>query len=127
MDVNGITYGIIGAAYRVHKELGPGLLEKVYEEALAIELMHDGFVVESQVGCKVYYRGVALQSALRFDMLVNGVVIVELKSVNSLSDLHFKQLLTYLRVAKKPVGLLINFNEADLKDGINRVVNNFPG
>ena len=118
MDVNSITYGIIGAAFKVHRALGPGLLEKIYEEALAMQLRIDGYSVETQICCPVCYNGMPLASSLKLDMLVNDLVVVELKSVSCLTDLHFKQLLTYVRIADKPVGLLINFNEADLKEPI---------
>lgn len=123
IDLNNITYKIIGAAYKVHSALGAGLLERIYEEAMIMQLVEDGLKVESQVVLLVYYRGRKLSSEFRLDLLVEGEVIVELKSVSEVTDLFRKQLLTYLKIADKPVGLLINFNVKSLDDGITRIGN----
>lgn len=123
IDLNNITYKIIGAAYKVHSALGAGLLERIYEEAMIMQLVEDGLKFESQVVLPVYYRGRKLSSEFRLDLLVEGEVIVELKSVSEVTDLFRKQLLTYLKIADKPVGLLINFNVKSLDDGITRIGN----
>lgn len=120
-----LTYMIRSAMFEVQKELGPGLLESVYEEALVLELEAKGLKVERQLECPVYYKGCKLSSKFRIDLLVNDRVIVELKSVETLDRVHYKQLLNYLRITNLHVGLLVNFNSATL-DGTNlrRVYNN---
>ena len=107
----------------VYKQLGPGLLESVYEQALKHELNLNNIPVETQVEIRVNYKGVNISENLRLDLLVDDSVIVELKSVDELKPVHYKQLLTYLRLMDKKVGLLINFNTDNLMDGIKRVVN----
>ena len=118
-----LTYKIIGCAMEVYKQLGPGLLESVYEQALIHELKLNDIPVESQVEIKVNYKGINITDNLRLDLLVDDSVIVELKSVEELKPIHHKQLLTYLRLMNKKVGLLINFNTDNLMDGIKRIVN----
>ena len=118
-----LTYKIIGCAMEVYKQLGPGLLESVYEQALVHELKLNDIPVESQVEIKVNYKGINISDNLRLDLLVDDSVIVELKSVEELKPIHHKQLLTYLRLMNKKVGLLINFNTDNLMDGIKRIVN----
>ena len=118
-----LTYKIIGCAMEVYKQLGPGLLESVYEQALIHELKLNDIPVESQVEIKVNYKGINISDNLRLDLLVDDSVIVELKSVEELKPIHHKQLLTYLRLMNKKVGLLINFNTDNLMDGIKRIVN----
>ena len=118
-----LTYKIIGCAMEVYKQLGPGLLESVYEQALIQELKLNDIPVESQVEIKVNYKGINITDNLRLDLLVDDSVIVELKSVEELKPIHHKQLLTYLRLMNKKVGLLINFNTDNLMDGIKRIVN----
>jgi GxxExxY protein len=113
----------VDAAYRVHTVLGPGLLEAVYEESLAHELRKRGLNVAQQQPMPVFYEEVRLEMGFRADLIVEDLVIVEVKSVTDLSPVHKKQLLTYLRLAKKRVGLLINFNELLIKNGITRIVN----
>ena len=125
MQPNDITYKIIGAAYKVHTSLGPGLLESIYEAAMCYELRKQGLSVEKQVPAKVFYDGQQLPIELRIDLLIEDTVIIELKSVQQLTDLHHKQLLTYLKITNKPIGLLINFNSYDIRSGISRIVNNF--
>jgi GxxExxY protein len=122
-DTNNLTYKIIGCAMEVYKQLGPGLLESVYELALKHELNLNNIPVETQVEIRVNYKGVNISENLRLDLLVDDSVIVELKSVDELKPVHYKQLLTYLRLMDKKVGLLINFNTDNLMDGIKRVVN----
>lgn len=105
-----LTYEIRGAIFEVHTQLGPGLLEDVYEEALMIELKSRGLKVQNQVLVPVYYKGQKLNKEYRLDILVNGRVIVELKSVEQLSKVHYKQLYNYLRLTNLRVGILVNFN-----------------
>ena len=122
-NTDSLTYKIIGCAMEVYKQLGPGLLESVYEQALIHELKLNDIPVESQVEIKVNYKGINISDNLRLDLLVDDSVIVELKSVEELKPIHHKQLLTYLRLMNKKVGLLINFNTDNLMDGIRRIVN----
>ena len=121
-----ITEGIIGAAIEVHRDLGPGLLESAYETCLAFELVERGLKVEQQKPLPVVYREVKLDCGYRLDLLVEEAVIVEVKAVDRLAPIHKAQLLSYLRLSGCKVGLLINFNVKVLKDGIRRVVNDFP-
>ena len=122
-NTDSLTYKIIGCAMEVYKQLGPGLLESVYEQALIHELKLNDIPVESQVEIKVNYKGINITDNLRLDLLVDDSVIVDLKSVEELKPIHHKQLLTYLRLMNKKVGLLINFNTDNLMDGIKRIVN----
>jgi GxxExxY protein len=124
MTENDISYDIRGAAFKVHTNLGPGLLESVYEFALAHELSKMGYDVWTQVGLPVVYDGIKLELGYRIDLLVNDLVVVEIKSVDALADVHHKQLLTYLKLSGKKLGLLINFNVSSIKDSIVRIVNN---
>ena len=119
------THRLLACAYTVHSLLGPGLLESVYEKALMYELTQKGFKVERQVPIKVMYKGVELGEVYRMDLLVDEKVIIEIKSVRELVPVHFKQLLTYLKLQKFRYGYLINFDVNMLKDGINRVVNGY--
>jgi GxxExxY protein len=121
---NDISYNIRGAAFKVHTALGPGLLESVYETALSYELKQSGYDVKNQVGVPMVYGNIKMDIGFRLDLLVNDLVIIEIKSVETLMDVHHKQLLTYLRLSGKKLGLLINFNSASLKDSIVRIVNN---
>lgn len=121
-----LSYGVIGCALEVYKTLGPGLLESVYEKALVVELTNKGIKAERQVPVNIFYKGVELGEGLRIDVLVEDSLVVELKSVDTLNKVHYKQLLTYLKITNKRVGLLINFNENNLMDGIKRRVNNYP-
>jgi len=125
MQLNFITSKIIAAAINVHKELGPGLLETVYQSCLGIEMKNNEMKVENEVELPVFYRGQRIKDAVfRLDFLIEDIIIVELKSVENIKAVHKKQLLTYLRLANKPLGLLINFNVVVLKDGISRIINN---
>ena len=124
MDLNEISSEIIKAAITVHKELGPGLLESVYQACMVIELQHIAMNFQSQLLLPIFYRGQKLNGLeFRLDLLVEDEVVVELKSVARVEEVHKKQLLTYLRLADKRLGLLINFNESLLKDGITRIIN----
>ena len=123
MNTNDITYQIRGAIYDVYKELGPGLLESVYEEALCYELKQRGLNVERQVQVPIKYKGNVLNTELRLDILVEDSIIIELKSVDEMKKVFAKQLLTYLRLMNKKVGLLVNFNTDDILTSIYRVAN----
>ena len=122
MDRN-YTYRILRCAYNMYAELGPGLLESIYEEALCHELVAAGFVVERQKPVKVIYKGEPLVNDLRLDIIVDGKVILELKSVTEYRKLFEKQLYTYLRLTGCEIGYVINFNEEDLRDGIHTIRN----
>ncbi len=124
MSENELSKIIIGAAIEVHKELGPGLLESAYEACLQRELQLRGIEVLCQVGLPLIYKDISRDVGYRIDMLVNKLVIVEIKSVESLNDVHSAQVLTYLKLSKRKLGLLINFNVKQLKDGVKRLVNN---
>jgi GxxExxY protein len=123
MTDNEITYEIRGAVYDVYKELGPGLLESVYEEALCFELEKRGLTVERQVQVPIKYKGIVLKTELKLDLLVENQVIIELKSVEEMKNVFYKQLLTYLRLMNKRVGLLVNFNTEDILSSMKRIVN----
>jgi GxxExxY protein len=124
MQLNYISSTIIQAAINVHRELGPGLLESVYKECMLIELPEMGLNVKTEVEVPIIYRGHNIMGlGYRLDLLVENRVVIELKSVEQIKDVHKKQLLTYLRLTNKELGLLINFNVALLKDGITRIVN----
>lgn len=124
MTENDISFDIRGAAFDVHTNLGPGLLESVYEIALAHELKKMGHDVKCQIGLPFVYDDIKLETGYRIDLLVDDLVIVEIKSVDALADVHHKQLLTYLKLSGKKLGLLINFNVSLLKEAIVRIVNN---
>ncbi|HET8612354.1 MAG TPA: GxxExxY protein [Sphingomonas sp.] len=123
-DIDSISGDVVDAAIRIHRELGPGLLESVYEMVLAGQLARMGHAVDRQRPINIEFDGLRFEAAFRIDLLVDGRLLVEIKSVERLNAAHGKQLLTYLRLTKQPVGLLINFNGATLKEGIRRVVNN---
>ncbi len=122
MTDNEITYQIRGAVYDVYKALGPGLLESVYEEALAFELQQRGLKVERQKQVPIIYKDNVLKTELRLDLLVEDRVIVELKSVEEIKKVFYKQLLTYLRLMNLKVGILVNFNTDNILESIDRVV-----
>lgn len=124
-NLDELSYGVIGCAMEVHNVLGAGLLESVYEQALIHELTTNGIQVKNQVDIDVYYKGKIITNGLRLDLLIEDSLIVELKSVEELKPIHHKQLQTYLRVMDKRVGLLINFNTVNLRDGIKRIVNKY--
>lgn len=121
-EINKISYDIIGCAYKVHSELGPGLLESTYEVCLAYELKEIGYEIITQKALPVVYHGVKLDAGYRIDILVNNLVIVEIKSVEALAPIHKAQVLTYLKLSEKKLGLLINFNVTNLQEGIQRLI-----
>jgi len=124
MTENEISKNILDVSFKLHTKFGPGLFESVYEELLAYELENIGHQVERQIILPIIHEKLRIESAFRVDLLINNAVIIEIKSVESVLPVHKKQLLTYLRLSGKKLGLLINFNEAHLKDGITRIVNN---
>jgi len=121
---NEISHEIIGSAIEVHKTLGgPGLMESIYEACLYQELKFRGLKIEQQLSFPVKYKGIEVKDSLRIDLLVEGIVIVEIKAIETLSSLHEAQLLTYLRLTQKKLGLLLNFGQQYLSEGTKRVVN----
>ncbi len=124
MTENEVSYQVRGAIFAVYNQLGPGLLESVYEKALVFELKKNGLRVETQKPVPVIYDGVEISNDLRLDILVEDCVIVELKSVNEMRDVFMKQLLTYLRLSNKRLGLLVKFNTYDIVKSTIRMVNN---
>jgi len=124
-EFNPITKQVVDAAYHAHTRLGPGLLESVYEKVLIYELINRGLMVESQRSIPITYDDLEFEIGFRADLVVNDCIIVELKSVESVSAVHKKQLLTYLRLADLRVGLLINFGEYLIKNGIYRIINGY--
>lgn len=126
MDENEISSKIIGCAIKVHKNLGPGLLESIYEEALCYELERAGLAFRRQLAVPIKYEGVLLSTPLRLDLLVEEKVIVDNKAKSDLTPIDKQQLLTYLRLLDLRLGLLINYNVPKLIDGIKRVANNLP-
>ena len=123
--LNKITETIIGAVINVHRALGPGLLESAYEACMVYELAQAGLKVEQQKPLPIVYRGVKLECGYRMDLMIDNEIIVEIKSIEKLLPIHQAQLLSYLKLSNCRVGLLINFNIKVLKNGIQRVVNNF--
>ena len=126
VKLNAISAEIVDAAIKVHRALGPGLLEKVYEAALAHELTGRGLQVRRQVPIPVVYEQIRLDEGFRADLLVEDAAIVELESVEQVAPVHRKQVVTYIRLADKRIGLLLNFGAARLKDGITRLVDGLP-
>ena len=125
-ELDSISGAILDASIAVHRELGPGLLENAYEACLEYELNDRGFVVQRQKELPVVYRGVTVDCGFRLDLVVNGLVVVELKAVERLEPIHTAQVLTYLKLTKLHLGLLINFNESRLANGFKRLVREFP-
>jgi GxxExxY protein len=122
MELNDLTYTIIGCVYKVHSELGPGLLESTYEVCLEHELLKAGLRVERQKGLAVVYDEVKLDAGYRIDLLVNNQVILELKAVDAIAPIHTAQVMTYLKLSGLKLGLLLNFNVLDMKKGIKRII-----
>ncbi|MBF5088575.1 GxxExxY protein [Novosphingobium sp. NBM11] len=125
LDINDVSAAVVGEAIKVHRELGPGLLESVYEVVLAAGLQRSGFKVARQVPVAIEYDGLRLEGAFRVDLLVDDRLVVEIKAVEQLTKVHAKQLLTYLRLMRQPVGLLLNFSGLTMKEGIRRLVNDY--
>ena len=124
-EVTQLSYEITGLAIKVHKELGPGLLESVYEKCLKYELESNGYEIKRQLLVKIDYFDLELVSDLRLDLLVNDCVIVELKTVESLLPIHEAQLMTYMKLLRKPQGLLINFNTTNITKSLKPIVNEY--
>ncbi len=125
IDFNELSGRILEEAIQIHRDLGPGLLESVYEELLAYRLRKRGLRIQRQVLIPIIYEGQKMEAGFRADLIVEGQIIIEIKSVDLLAPVHAKQVLTYLRLTNLTLGLLINFNEEVLKKGIKRLVNNF--
>jgi GxxExxY protein len=125
MQLNDLTFKIRGAIFEVYKTLGPGLLESVYEASLATELIELGLKIQTQVSLPVVYKETKLELGFRIDILVENTVIIEIKSVEALHDVHKKQLLTYLKLSKKKLGILVNFNVDTIEDKVSliRIIN----
>jgi GxxExxY protein len=121
-NINDLTYQIIGCAFKVHRTLGPGLLESTYEHCLAEELGLNGIRFKRQVGLPVTYNNKTLEAGYRIDLIIEDEVIIELKSVDAIAPIHKAQLLTYLKLSGKHLGLLINFNVSNLQEGIIRMI-----
>lgn len=124
MNENELSRIIVDVAFKIHNQLGPGLLESVYEEIMYFELNKRGLFVEKQKGIPVIWENIKMDMGFRADLIVEKKVIIELKSVELIAPVHPKQLLTYLRITEMKLGLLINFNEPLIKNGITRIVNN---
>jgi len=124
LDIEGIAKAAVDCGFKLHKELGPGLLESVYEVLMAASLEERGFGVQRQVAVPLRYKGVVLDKGFQIDLLVEGRLVIELKSTERDSALYPKQLLTYLRLMDLPLGLLMNFGQETFKQGVQRVVNN---
>ena len=124
-QLDALSYEIRGAAMEVYNHFGPGLLESLYEKAMVVELRSRDIPVLSQVPLRVTYKGQLIDADYRLDLLVDDLVIIELKSVSEISSLHYKQPRSYLKIANKPMGWLINFNEDDFKHGMIKVVNRY--
>lgn len=120
MELNELTYKIIGCAYDVHKALGPGLLESTYEKCLCFELEKLGIKYEKQKELPINYKGMTIDNGYRIDIMVEDKIVIELKSVEILQPIHSAQLMTYLKLSQKKLGLLINFNVTNLQNGIRR-------
>ena len=124
-DIDQISGDVLDFALRIHRDLGPGLLESVYETVIAGKLMAMGYRVDRQRSVGIEFEGMRFDAAFRIDVLVDERLLVEIKSVERLTIVHAKQLLTYLRLTKQPVGLLLNFGGATLKEGVRRIVNDY--
>ena len=124
MNENELSKIIIGCAIEVHRTLGPGLLESVYENCLLYELEENGIIAERQVELPIEYKYINLDAGYKIDLLVENKVIIELKSVKEIQPIHIAQLMTYLKLSDIKLGMLINFNEVRLIDGVKRIVNN---
>jgi len=123
-DIDEISGEVLDVSIKLHRELGPGLMESVYESILGAKLERCGYSVDRQKPIDIQYDGLIFKAAFRIDLLVEGRLLVEIKSIDRIGAVHAKQLLTYLRLTKQPVGLLINFGGATLREGFRRLVNN---
>lgn len=121
--LDAITYKIIGLAIEVHKQLGPGLLESAYQECLYYEIANSGLLVEKEKVLPIVYKDIKLDHGYRIDLLIENTIVIELKTVEAFTDVHFAQILTYLKLGSYPLGLLINFDSKILKNNIKRFIN----
>jgi len=121
--LDAITYKIIGLAIEVHRQLGPGLLESAYQECLFYEIVNSGLIVEKQKVLPIVYKDIKLDHGYRIDLLIENTIVIELKTVEAFTDVHFAQILTYLKLGNYPLGLLINFDSKILKNNIKRFIN----
>lgn len=122
-ELDAISYKIIGLAIEVHRQLGPGLLESAYQECLYYELVNSGLTVEKQKALPIIYKDVKLDHGYRIDLLIENKIVIELKTVEAFTEVHFAQILTYLKLGNYPLGLLINFDSKILKNNIKRFIN----
>ncbi|WDF64242.1 GxxExxY protein [Flavobacterium sp. KACC 22763] len=122
-ELDAISYKIIGLAIEVHKQLDPGLLESAYQECLYYEIMNSGLIVEKQKALPIIYKDIKLDHGYRIDLLIENKIVIELKTVEAFTDVHFAQILTYLKLGNYPLGLLINFDSKILKNNIKRFIN----
>ncbi len=126
-EIESLARLVVNAGFELHRDIGPGLLESAYEALMASLLTEEGCSVQRQVPVQMNYRGVIVDNAFKIDLLINNCLIVELKSIERLSAVHGKQVLTYLRLMKLPLGLLMNFGEATFKAGLRRIANDYYG
>ena len=126
-DIEALAREAVDCGYRIHRDLGPGLLESAYEALLLQSLMRRGFHVDRQLSLPLEYDGVVVDNAFKIDLLVERKLVIELKSLDRLAPVHGKQVLTYLRLMKLPLGLLMNFGQATFKDGLKRIANDYTG
>lgn len=124
IEINELTYKVIGLAIEVHRQLGPGLLESAYQECLFYELKNNGLKVEKEKALPIVYKDIKLDHGYRIDLLIENKIVIELKTVESFTDVHFAQVLTYLKLGNFPIGLLMNFDSKILKNNIKRFINN---
>ncbi len=125
-DLNKISYTIIGLAIEVHKHLGPGLLESAYQECLYFEIKNEGLIVEKEKSLPIIYKGLKLEQGYRIDLLIENKLVIELKTVENFTPVHYAQILTYLKLGKYPLGLLLNYNSKILRNNIKRFINTTP-
>lgn len=123
MELNDLSYKIIGLAIEVHKHLGPGLLESAYRECLFYEIKNSGFEVEKEKALPIIYKNIKLDHGYRIDLLIENQLVLELKTVETFNEVHFAQVLTYLKLGEYPLGLLMNFDSKILKNNIKRFIN----
>ncbi len=125
-ELNKISYTIIGLAIEVHKHLGPGLLESAYQECLYFEIKNEGLIVEKEKSLPIIYKGLKLEQGYRIDLLIENKLVIELKTVENFTPVHYAQILTYLKLGKYPLGLLLNYNSKILRNNIKRFINTTP-
>jgi hypothetical protein len=125
-ELNKISYTIIGLAIEVHKHLGPGLLESAYQECLYFEIKNEGLIVEKEKSLPIIYKGLKLEQGYRLDLLIENKIVIELKTVENFTPVHYAQILTYLKLGKYPLGLLLNYNSKILRNNIKRFINTTP-